>query len=588
MIKTILKRVREYKKPSLLSPLFVGLETLIECIMPYVIALLINFLQNKVKNNIPFVKEDMNTVLLYSSILIVLAFLSLTFGFLAGKNCAIASCGLAKNLRRDLYYHIQEFSFENIDKFSSSSLVTRLTTDVNNVQNAYNMGIRTAIRVPLMMIFSCIMAFTISPKLAWIFLALLPFIGLALFIIAKLAMKRFNAVFTKYDKLNESVQENINGIRVVKTYVREEYEKKKFKKAADDICENFVAAERTVAFNNPVMQLAMYIANILIALLGSRLIISTNGESLAVGDLTALLQYGGQILMSMMMLSMVFVMVTLSAPSMRRISEVLNEESSLKNPENPVMEVENGDIEFNNVSFKYSSKAEKNALSNINLKIKSGETIGIIGTTGSSKTTLVNLISRLYDVTDGELLVGGKNVKEYDLTTLRDNVSVVLQKNVLFSGTINDNLRWGNKEATDEQIKEACRLACADTFVESFPDKYETQIDQGGTNVSGGQKQRLCIARALLKNPKILILDDSTSAVDTKTDALIRKAFRENIPNVTKLIIAQRISSVMDADKIIVLDDGKISGFGTHDELLTSNEIYQEVYKIQNKIGGAR
>lgn len=588
MIKTILKRVREYKKPSLLSPLFVGLETLIECIMPYVIALLINFLQNKVKNNIPFVKEDMNTVLLYSSILIVLAFLSLTFGFLAGKNCAIASCGLAKNLRRDLYYHIQEFSFENIDKFSSSSLVTRLTTDVNNVQNAYNMGIRTAIRVPLMMIFSCVMAFTISPKLAWIFLALLPFIGLALFIIAKLAMKRFNAVFTKYDKLNESVQENINGIRVVKTYVREEHEKKKFKKAADDICENFVAAERTVAFNNPVMQLAMYIANILIALLGSRLIISTNGESLAVGDLTALLQYGGQILMSMMMLSMVFVMVTLSAPSMRRISEVLNEESSLKNPENPVMEVENGDIEFNNVSFKYSSKAEKNALSNINLKIKSGETIGIIGTTGSSKTTLVNLISRLYDVTDGELLVGGKNVKEYDLTTLRDNVSVVLQKNVLFSGTINDNLRWGNKEATDEQIKEACRLACADTFVESFPDKYETQIDQGGTNVSGGQKQRLCIARALLKNPKILILDDSTSAVDTKTDALIRKAFRENIPNVTKLIIAQRISSVMDADKIIVLDDGKISGFGTHDELLTSNEIYQEVYKIQNKIGGAR
>ena len=450
------------------------------------------------------------------------------------------------------------------------------------------MGIRTAIRVPLMMIFSCIMAFTISPKLAWIFLALLPFIGLALFIIAKLAMKRFNAVFTKYDKLNESVQENINGIRVVKTYVREEHEKKKFKKAADDICENFVAAERTVAFNNPVMQLAMYIANILIALLGSRLIISTNGESLAVGDLTALLQYGGQILMSMMMLSMVFVMVTLSAPSMRRISEVLNEESSLKNPENPVMEVENGDIEFNNVSFKYSSKAEKNALSNINLKIKSGETIGIIGTTGSSKTTLVNLISRLYDVTDGELLVGGKNVKEYDLTTLRDNVSVVLQKNVLFSGTINDNLRWGNKEATEEQIKEACRLACADTFVESFPDKYETQIDQGGTNVSGGQKQRLCIARALLKNPKILILDDSTSAVDTKTDALIRKAFRENIPNVTKLIIAQRISSVMDADKIIVLDDGKISGFGTHDELLTSNEIYQEVYKIQNKIGGAR
>ena len=588
MVKTILKSVREYKRPSILSPIFVGLETLIECIMPYVIALLINYLQNKEKYNIPFVQEDMKTILLYSSILIVLAILSLTFGYLAGKNCAIASCGLGKNLRHDLYYHIQDFSFENIDKFSSSSLVTRLTTDVNNVQNAYNMGIRIAVRVPLMMLFSSIMAFLISGKLAWIFIAFLPFIGLALFIIAKFAMKRFNAVFTKYDKLNESVQENVSGIRVVKTYVREEYEKKKFKKASDDICNNFVTAERIVALNNPVMQLSMYIANIIIALLGSQLIISSNETLLEVGDLSALLQYGGQILMSMMMLSMVFVMVTLSAPSMRRISEVLNEESTLTNPNNPIMEVENGDIVFDNVSFKYSEKAEKNALSNINLKVKSGETIGIIGTTGSSKTTLVNLISRLYDVTEGNLYVGGKNVKEYDLTTLRDNVSVVLQKNVLFSGTINENLRWGNKEATEEQIIEACKLACADDFVQTFPDKYETVIDQGGTNVSGGQKQRLCIARALLKKPKILILDDSTSAVDTKTDALIRKAFKENIPNITKIIIAQRISSVMDADKIIVLDDGKVSGFGTHDELLQNNEIYQEVYNIQNKIGGAR
>ena len=588
MIKTILKSVREFKKPSILSPLFVGLETLVECVMPYVIALLINFLQNKEKHNIPFVQEDMKTILLYSSLLIVLAILSLTFGYLAGKNCAIASCGLGKNLRHDLYYHIQDFSFENIDKFSSSSLVTRLTTDVANVQNAYNMGIRIAVRVPLMMLFSSVMAFLISDKLAWIFIGFLPIIGLALFIIAKFAMKKFGAVFAKYDKLNESVQENVSGIRVVKTYVREEYEKKKFKKASDDICNNFVTAERIVALNNPVMQVSMYIANILIALLGARLIISSNETLLEVGDLGALLQYGGQILMSMMMLSMVFVMVTLSAPSMRRISEVLNEESSLKNPENPVMEVENGDIEFDNVSFKYSEKAEKNALSSINIKVKSGETIGIIGTTGSSKTTLVNLISRLYDVTEGNLYVGGRNVKEYDLTTLRNNVSVVLQKNVLFSGTINENLRWGNKEATDEQIIEACKLACADDFVQTFPDKYETQIDQGGTNVSGGQKQRLCIARALLKNPKILILDDSTSAVDTKTDALIRKAFKENIPNITKIIIAQRISSVMEADKIIVLDDGKVSGFGTHNELLEKNDIYQEVYKIQNKIGGAR
>ncbi len=585
-MKNILKSVREYKKQSILSPIFVGLETLVECIMPFIIALLINFLQNKIKNDEPFVTEDMNIVLIYSSILVLLAILSLSFGYLAGKNCAIASCGFAKNLRHDLYYHIQDFSFENIDKFSSSSLVTRLTTDINNVQQAYNMGIRVAIRTPLMMIFSTIMAFTISSSLAWVFIALLPIIGIALFIIVKLAMKRFNNVFAKYDKLNESVQENINGIRVVKTYVREDYEKEKFKKAADDICDNFVKAERTVALNNPVMQLAMYAATIIIALLASRIIVNTNGVELAVGDLTALLQYGSQILMSLMMLSMVFVMISMSLPSIRRVGEVLKEQSNLINPSNPIMEVLNGDIEFKDVSFKYSAIAEKNALSNINIQIKSGETIGIIGGTGSSKTTLVNLISRLYDVTEGELLVGGHNVKDYDLTVLRDNVSVVLQKNVLFSGTIVENLRWGKKDATIDEIKHVCKLACADEFVESFPDKYETMIDQGGTNVSGGQKQRLCIARALLKNPKILILDDSTSAVDTKTDSMIRRAFKEKIPNVTKLIIAQRISSVMDADKIIVLDDGKISGFGTHNELLQNNAIYQEVYEIQNKIRG--
>ncbi len=585
-MKNILKSVREYKKQSILSPIFVGLETLMECIMPFIIALLINFLQNKIKNDEPFVTDDMNTILIYSSILVLLAILSLTFGYLAGKNCAIASCGFAKNLRHDLYYHIQDFSFENIDKFSSSSLVTRLTTDINNVQQAYNMGIRVAIRTPLMMIFSTIMAFTISSSLAWVFIALLPIIGIALFIIVKLAMKRFNNVFAKYDKLNESVQENINGIRVVKTYVREDYEKEKFKKAADDICDNFVKAERTVALNNPVMQLAMYAATIIIALLASRIIVNTNGVELAVGDLTALLQYGSQILMSLMMLSMVFVMISMSLPSIRRVGEVLKEQSNLINPSNPIMEVLNGDIEFKDVSFKYSAIAEKNALSNINIQIKSGETIGIIGGTGSSKTTLVNLISRLYDVTEGELLVGGHNVKDYDLTVLRDNVSVVLQKNVLFSGTIVENLRWGKKDATIDEIKHVCKLACADEFVESFPDKYETMIDQGGTNVSGGQKQRLCIARALLKNPKILILDDSTSAVDTKTDSMIRRAFKEKIPNVTKLIIAQRISSVMDADKIIVLDDGKISGFGTHNELLQNNAIYQEVYEIQNKIRG--
>ena len=587
MLKTILKRVREYLTPSLLAPFFVGLESLMECIMPFVVSLLINFLQNKSDENEILEKSDMNFLIFVSIALVICAILSLIFGYLAGKYCAIASCGLAKNLRHDLYYQVQDFSFENIDKFSSSSLVTRLTTDVNNVQMAYNMGIRTAIRVPLMMIFSCIMTFIINAKLALIYIALLPFLGVGLFTIVRLAMSKFNKVFTKYDLLNSSVQENINGIRVVKTYVREDFEKQKFAKASDEVCDNFVSAEKTVAWNSPIMQFSIYTATILVSLFASRMIINSNAVSLAVGDLTALLQYGIQILASLMMLSMVFVIISMSIPSMRRISEVLNEKSTLTNPENPVMEVKNGDIVFNNVSFKYSKNAEKYALANINLNIKSGQTIGVIGGTGSSKTTFVNLISRLYDTTEGEILVGGVNVKDYDLTTLRNQVSVVLQKNVLFSGTIKDNLRWGDKEATDEEMIQACKLACADEFIQTFPDKYDTMIDQGGTNVSGGQKQRLCIARALLKHPKILILDDSTSAVDTRTDAAIRRAFRENIPNITKIIISQRISSVEDADKIIVLDEGRISGIGTHEELLKTNDIYKEIYSIQNKIGGA-
>lgn len=585
MLATILQSVREYKLPSFLAPLFVTLESLMECIMPFVIATLINYLQSK--KDVGMQHNDMLYLIGISAILVVLAMLSLLFGYLAGKYCAIASCGLARNLRKDLYHQVQEFSFENIDKFSSSSLVTRLTTDVNNMQMAYNMGIRMAFRVPLMMTFSAIMAFVLGGKVALIFVALIPAIGIVLYIIVRLAMKRFNQVFTKYDALNASVQENINGIRVVKTYVREDFEKNKFQKAADDVCLNFVSAEKIVAWNSPTMQFAMYTATILVSLVVSRIIITSGGKTMNIGNLTSLLQYGIQILSSLMMLSMIFVTMSMSIPSMQRIAEVLNEKSTLSNPINPVMEVKNGDVEFRNVSFKYSLKAEKNALSNINLKISSGETVGIIGGTGSSKTTLVNLISRLYDATEGEVLVGGLNVKEYDLTTLRNQVSVVLQKNVLFSGTIKENLRWGDKDATDEEIVHACKLACADEFVETFPDRYDTMIDQGGTNVSGGQKQRLCIARALLKHPKILILDDSTSAVDTKTDATIRKAFKENIPNITKFIISQRISSVQDADKIIVLDDGHISGIGTHDELLKTNQIYQEVYEIQNKIGGA-
>ena len=576
MIKTLMGCVREYKKTSILTPIFVSVEVVMECIIPYFIAKLINHIENG---------TDMKMILAYGGVLEILAFVSLFFGALAGSTCATASAGFAKNLRHDLYYKVQDFSFSNIDKFSTSSLVTRLTTDVTNVQNAYMMIIRTAIRAPFMMIFAIIMAFAMCPQLSTVYVAIVPFLAFALFTIIRKAMPLFDSVFKKYDKLNNSVQENVKGMRVVKSFVREDYEKQKFNAAADDVCADFTKAEKLVALNQPIMQIAMYVAMVVVSFFGAKLIISSGGSTMGVGELSSLFTYGMQILFSLMMVSMIFVMITISNASMQRIYEVLKEESTIKNPANPVKEVADGSIDFDNVSFKYHEGAEKFALTDINLHIKSGETIGIIGGTGSSKTSLIQLISRLYDATKGSVLVGGVNVKDYDIESLRNEVSVVLQKNILFSGTIKENLRWGDKNASDEEIVRVCKLAQADEFVNSFPDKYDTHIEQGGTNVSGGQKQRLCIARALLKKPKILILDDSTSAVDTKTDSLIRKAFASEIPDTTKIIIAQRISSVQDADRIIVMDDGRINAVGTHDELLKSNEIYKEVYYSQNKAG---
>ena len=576
MIKTLMGCVREYKKTSILTPIFVSVEVVMECIIPYFIAKLINHIENG---------TDMKMILAYGGVLVLLAFVSLFFGALAGSTCATASAGFAKNLRHDLYYKVQDFSFSNIDKFSTSSLVTRLTTDVTNVQNAYMMIIRTAIRAPFMMIFAIIMAFAMCPQLSTVYVAIVPFLAFALFTIIRKAMPLFDSVFKKYDKLNNSVQENVKGMRVVKSFVREDYEKQKFNAAADDVCADFTKAEKLVALNQPIMQIAMYVAMVVVSFFGAKLIISSGGSTMGVGELSSLFTYGMQILFSLMMVSMIFVMITISNASMQRIYEVLKEESTIKNPANPVKEVADGSIDFDNVSFKYHEGAEKFALTDINLHIKSGEIIGIIGGTGSSKTSLIQLISRLYDATKGSVLVGGVNVKDYDIESLRNEVSVVLQKNILFSGTIKENLRWGDKNASDEEIVRVCKLAQADEFVNSFPDKYDTHIEQGGTNVSGGQKQRLCIARALLKKPKILILDDSTSAVDTKTDSLIRKAFASEIPDTTKIIIAQRISSVQDADRIIVMDDGRINAVGTHDELLKSNEIYKEVYYSQNKAG---
>lgn len=576
MIKKLRKAVREYKWPTLLSPLFVAFEVVVECIIPFVTAKMIDGIRKGI--NLPDIAK-------YGGILVVLALTSLSFGALAGHFCATASSGFGKNLRRDLFARVQEFSFSNIDRFSTSSLVTRLTTDVTNLQNAYMMIIRGAIRGPLMVVFSLVMAFNMCPRLSTIFVFVVPVLAFGLFYIAKKAMPIFRRVFKKYDNLNNSVQENIKGMRVVKSYVREDYEEKKFDDASYGVRDDFTRAEKILAFNAPLMQVCSKAITICVSYFGARLIIATNESAMQVGELSGLITYGMQILMSLMMLSMTFVMITMAAESGRRICEVLDEESTIKSPENAQMLVADGSVEFRDVTFKYSEKAEENALEGVNLYIASGETVGIIGGTGSSKTTLVQLISRLYDVTGGSVTVGGVDVREYDIETLRNEVSVVLQKNVLFSGTIKENLRWGDKNASDEELIAACKSACAHEFITALPDGYDTYIEQGGTNVSGGQRQRLCIARALLKKPKILILDDSTSAVDTKTDALIRKAFRADIPGTTKIIIAQRISSVMDADKIIVLDGGRVDAVGTHEELLASNKIYSEVYYSQNKAG---
>lgn len=576
IIRVLKKSIREYKRDSILTPILVAFEALVECIIPLMVANLVNKMQNGC---------ILSVILKYGVILIIMACFSLLFGALAGITAANASAGFGKNLRKDLFMAVQNFSFENIDRFSASSLVTRMTTDVTNVQMAYMMIIRTVVRAPLMLIFSLVMGFIMGGPLAFIFLFTIPVLGIGLGLVIKKTMPLFRKVFKKYDNLNNSVQENINGIRVVKSFVREDFEMKKFNEAAEDVCADFTKAEKILALNNPMMQFCLYVVMIFVLTFGSYLVVNFGGAIIQVGQLSSLLTYSFQILMSLMMLSMIFVMVTISIESCERIVAVLEEKRTISNPENPIYEVNDGSIDFNNVSFKYSKRADRYALENINLHIKSGQTIGILGGTGSSKTSLVNLISRLYDVTEGEVKVGGVNVKDYDLVTLRDAVSVVLQKNVLFSGSIKENLRWGNKDATDEEIEEACHLACADEFIEQFPDKYDTHIEQGGTNVSGGQKQRLCIARALLKKPKILILDDSTSAVDTKTDAIIRAGFKKFIPETTKIIIAQRVSSVQDADQIIIMNNGSIEAVGTHDELLASNPIYQEVYYSQNKGG---
>ena len=596
--KKLFKYVGNYKKNAILSPLLVLFEVIMECMIPAIAGELITYIEasngvegaslEKIKITlwlIQLIGEDKKTavIFVFCAILIVFALLSLTFGALAGIHCSRASCGFAKNLRESTFNKTQEFSFENIDNFSTSSLVTRLTTDVTNVQQSFMMIIRTAVRAPFMFVFSIIMAFYVGKKMAWIFVIVVPILLFTLIMIARFAMPIFKKAFKKYDKLNNSVQENVQGMRVVKSFVREEYEKDKFSEASDDVRNSFWKAEKILAFNSPVMQLCMYSLMVGILLFGSFMLISSGGAAFAIGNFSTLLTYGMQMLMSLMMLSMIFVMVTMSTESARRICEVLDEETTIKNPENAKTEVNDGSIEFKNVCFKYAQRAEKNALDGVSIKIESGQTVGVIGGTGSAKSTFISLIPRLYDATSGEVLVGGVNVKDYDLVTLRDAVSVVLQKNVLFSGTIKENLRWGNENATIEEMQHACKLACADEFIEKFPEKYDTYIEQGGSNVSGGQKQRLCIARALLKKPKILILDDSTSAVDTRTDALIRKAMREEIPNTTKIIIAQRISSVMDADVIIILDDGKINAVGNHDSLLESNDIYREIYTSQIK-----
>ena len=573
MLSVLAKSIREYKKPSLLAPLLVSGEVVMECIIPFVTANLVN--QIKAGCSIGVIVQ-------YGAVLVVMAGLSLTFGALAGSACATASCGFARNLRKDMFYKIQDYSFENIDKFSVSSLVTRMTTDVTNVQMAYMMIVRTAIRCPLMLVFSFVMAFIMGGKMAVIFLLVIPVLGVGLALVVRSTMPLFKRVFKKYDALNSSVQENIKGMRVVKSYVREEYEKQKFGAAAADVQRDFTRAERILAFNNPLMQFCVYAVMVFVLSFGSYTVITSRGLALDVGQMSSMLTYSFQILMSLMMLSMIFVMVTMARASADRIAEVLEEKADLTSPPAARTQVEDGRVDFDHVSFSYK-KSGKPVLDDIDLHIRAGETIGIIGGTGSAKSSLVQLIPRLYDVAEGAVRVGGVDVREYDVETLRNEVAMVLQKNVLFSGTIRENLRWGDKNATDEEMERACRLAQADEFIRALPDGYDTYIEQGGTNVSGGQKQRLCIARALLKKPKILILDDSTSAVDTRTDTLIRRAFAEEIPDTTKFIIAQRISSVQDADRILVLDDGRVAAFGTHDELLASSEIYRDVYDSQMK-----
>ena len=576
MIKRLAACIREYKRPTILTPVCMVGEVVCECTIPLLTADLINAIQNGCA---------MQTILSFGLKLFVIAMLSLGFGSLSGWFAAEAAAGFAKNLRHDLYYQVQGFSFANIDRFSTSSLVTRLTTDVTNIQNAFMMCIRIAVRAPLMFLFAVIMAYIMGGALATTFLIIVPVLVIGLLLIARKAMPAFRAVFRKYDKLNESVEENVRAMRVVKGFAREGYEKQKFAAASHDIAKDFTFAERVVALNAPLMQFCVYFNMIFVLFVGSRIIITNGGTTIDVGQLSAMLTYGMQILMSLMMISMIYVMMTMSYESFVRICEVLEEEPALTDPASPAMDVKDGSIDFENVSFKYSAQAKKFALQDINLHIDSGMTVGILGGTGSSKSTLVQLIPRLYDVSEGCVKVGGRDVREYDLEALRGAVSVVLQKNVLFSGTVKDNLRWGNENATDDEMIEACRLAQADEFVRSFPDGYDTYIEQGGSNVSGGQKQRLCIARALLKKPKILILDDSTSAVDTRTDALIREGFRTYIPETTKIIIAQRVASVQDADLILVMDNGHIADMGTHDQLLASSEIYREVYESQTNGG---
>ena len=574
MIKTLLSQVKEFKKASFLTPVFMILEVVVETMIPVAMALMID---NGVE------KGNMSYIYRVGAVMAVLAIAGLIAGFLGGKYGALASSGFARNLRKAMYTNIQTCSFSNIDKFSTAGLITRLTTDVTNLQNAYQMILRMCTRAPASLICAMTMAFLINARLASVYLIAVIFLGFALVMILRRATRYFQEVFKKYDDLNASVQENISGIRVVKAYVREDYETSKFQKACNKVYEMFVRAEKLVVMNMPLMQFTVYACILCISWLGAKMIV---GSSLTTGELMSLLTYCMNILMSLMMLSMVFVMVTMSMASAERVTEVINEKADLSNPAQPVVEVPDGRIDFDHVSFRYKKEGKENVLKDINLSIHAGETIGIIGGTGSAKSSLVNLISRLYDVSEGSVKVGGIDVRNYDMEVLRNQVAVVLQKNVLFSGTILENLRWGNKEATEEECERACQLACADEFIQRMPDGYHTYIEQGGTNVSGGQKQRLCIARALLKKPKILILDDSTSAVDTATDAKIRKAFAEEIPDTTKLIIAQRISSIQSADRIIVMEDGRINGFGTHEELLENNPIYQEVYHSQTKAGG--